>query len=80
MELVFTILLGLVALWGLYSAFVSHGRGRIGFIILAIAAIVQIINVNGEYSMILSIVTTIALLVGIAFARSPVPGSSNPNP
>ena len=50
------------------------------FIILAIAAIVQIINVNGEYSMILSIVTTIALLIGIAFARSPVPGSSNPNP
>ena len=80
MELVFSILLGLVAIWGLYSGVVSRGRGRIGFFVLAIAAVVQIVNINGEYSMILSIITTIALLIGIAFARSPVPGSSKPDP
>lgn len=80
MELFFSILLGLVALWALYSAFQGPRSGAIGYVIVALAAIGQIININGQYSLIFSIVTTLALIIGIALARRPRPGASTPNP
>lgn len=80
MELVFSILLGLVALWALYSAVKGPRAAAIGYVIVALAAIGQIININGEYSLVLSIVTTLALLIGIALARRPRPGASTPSP
>lgn len=80
MELFFSILLGLVALWALYSALKGPRSAAIGYVIVALAAIGQIININGEYSLIFSIVTTLALIIGIALARRPRPGAATPGP
>ncbi|HEY0672727.1 MAG TPA: hypothetical protein VGD27_10690 [Longimicrobiales bacterium] len=80
MELFFSILLGLVALWALYSALKGARAAAIGYVIVALAAIGQIININGQYSLIFSIVTTLALIIGIVLARRPGTGASTPNP
>jgi hypothetical protein len=76
MALVFSVLLGLVALWALWSAiqsFRASPAAGAGYLILAVSAGVQILNINGRlggtYSLPASIVTTLGIVAGYLLAR-----------
>lgn len=78
MEKVFAVILGLAALWCLWSVFQVYrtsGRQAAGFAIAAVSAVVQVLNIlktlGGEYSLVISIITTIGLLGGFWLTRTP---------
>ena len=77
MEIIFAILLGLAAVWAAFNALQLSrvsGRDAAGYAIAALSAIVQVLNITGrlggEYSLIVSIITTIGLIGGFAMARN----------
>jgi hypothetical protein len=76
MELIFSVLLGLAAVWALVKAAQSARTSGLmagGFALIAVSAVIQILNLNGylgsAYSVMLSIITTVGLLGGIALTR-----------
>ena len=76
MELVFAILLGLAAVWSAWNALMASkrsGKEAAGYAIAALSAIVQVLNIQGrlgvEYSLVVSIVTTLGLFGGFALTR-----------
>lgn len=74
METIFAVVLGLVAAWGLWGAVRSarsSGRVAAGYGLVAAAAIIQIINILGPYSILLSVLTTLGLIGGVLLARRP---------
>ena len=78
MAKVFAALLGLAAIWCVYSGFQARrtsGREALGYGIAAASALVQVLNILGllgsSYSIAFSIVTTIGLLGGFALTRQP---------
>ena len=78
MEKVFAVILGLAALWCLWSAFQVYrtsSRQAAGFALAAVSAVVQVLNIlktlGGDYSLVISIITTIGLLGGFWLTRAP---------
>jgi hypothetical protein len=70
---IFAVLLGALALYAIYAAVRASGRPRIGWGVIALAAAAQVLNLVTDYSFILAILTTAALVVGIWLIRSPAP-------
>ncbi len=80
---VFAVMLGIFALYGLIAAGRAFTSGiaigkRIaaGWTLSAMAAIVQVIGLFRTYSVALSIVTTILILVGLWLTRMPEPSTA----
>ena len=76
MNLVYSALLGVVALWALWRAsqtLRASGVASAAYGVMVVAAVLQILNLmgilRGTYSVPLSIVTTVVLLVGYAITR-----------
>jgi uncharacterized membrane protein len=71
MELIFAAGLGAIALWALWrlaQAFKTSAVAAVGYGLVAASAVVQILNitsqVTADYSLVLSVVTTIGLGAG----------------
>lgn len=75
---IIAILLGVLALYAAYAAVRASGRPRTGWLVLAIAAAVQVLNLVSGYSLLLAILSTIGLLVGFWLIRAPAhPGAGH---
>ena len=77
MNLVFAIVLGLAAVWCAWNALQASRtspREAGGYALAAISALVQVLNILGrlgsEYSLVVSIITTIGLFAGFALTRN----------
>jgi hypothetical protein len=82
MELIFSVLLGVIALWALWKAsqyLRTAGVVAGGFVLIAVSAVIQILNLTGSvgmvYSVVLSVLTTVGLVGGFALTRLRVAGS-----
>jgi hypothetical protein len=76
MQIVFAVLLGALALWAIAGAirgYRASGTGAAGLGLIAVAAVVQIVNILGTYSLALSIGTTVLILAGFALSRRAIP-------
>jgi hypothetical protein len=69
---IFALLLGALALYAVYAAVrAGSGRPRAGWAVIALAAVVQVLNLVTAYSFVLAILTTVGLLLGLWLIRSP---------
>jgi hypothetical protein len=75
---IFALLLGALALYAVYAVVrAGSGRPRMGWGVIALAAVLQAVNLVTDYGLVLAIISTVGILVGIWLVRSPT-GSAVP--
>lgn len=69
---IFAVLLGVLALYAVFAAVrAAGGRPRMGWLLIAAAAVAQVVNLVSGYSLVLAILTTVGILAGLWMIRSP---------